>query len=227
MDSAVELDVLSDTIENPFQYETKKQYSLSVIRKKDQPYTSHIILSPDSYELGTLNLRQGDAPFTVIQDGTPVAIVSGLEKVCSSLLDIINQDNKWVEADSKILAVQDTCTFAERLAKKGELYEGEDCKFQKGLKLLGYNEKDFVALSSDWRANVEKSYTDPLSTIVMEETTLSIRGIGYFRNIRFNNDKVFTQRYPWYSSFTEDSKVFKQCLENCLELVRLENGRTR
>jgi len=210
---------LQDEYANPFYHKTTVHHRLSVIRDFSDPLVHRVLIHPAGYD-GKLNLSKESGRFTFTQDDIPFSIVSGLEETCEALRDVINTDKAWQEANKEMQAVQNAC-IAANLASGGiSLKEGDRDDLKEGSRILGYTLSEFLSLSKPARKSAVLTFQDRKLASPSDLATVTVEGIGYFKNIRHDDRRIFTNKYPNYNSYCADSRKFASSLAECMEIIK-------
>ncbi len=210
---------------------TTKRYVLCVAKR---PYQDMFILSgPEEGYIGALTLRPGrEGRFTINRDGVPFVITSGLDQVCSSLLDVVHQDKEWQRLTINRAALMHAEAIADKLLSGGfKPTDYADCDRAALLDSvfnLGYSLSEFMCLPASEHARIIASNLEAMSAELSTQPTVRVDGIGHLRNIRYRGSPLFGSLDPsdpsfnTYNSFCPAStEKFAPALERCLDLARV------
>ncbi len=213
------IDACFDRIENPVWQKATKQYTFYAVK---QPNEHRIFLAgPEEGELAVLALNQGHSPFGLVEKDKTSVVSSGLMRLCSSLLGIINQDQAWQNFHDQMRDVQYAHDIALVIDEGSEPQRHWQLgRFHRGLALLGYNLAGFLALPDEKRAEITRSFLDRLRPEVERHPTVSIAGTNYLKALTFKGARLFTHQGPCYNSFNSDGVQLIGALEVCLEMAR-------
>ncbi len=211
--------------DEPFWQPTTRNYTLSVI-EQTSPYRDTLRLSgAEDIELGTLALAPGHGKLTVVKEEVPFTVVSGIERVCSSLLKLIHEDSRWRQLTEQEKAVQQAYIGAFLLSNRVQPSQAEFSLFCKGLSAIGCSFWEFMYSHTDEkRAEIVRAKMSELRAGASRHPTIHISGLDYFAGLRFDGAPIFSNEHPEYHSYCDDSRKIVRGLEDSIMFARLRRS---